>query len=64
MHRTGSVGKKLERLGTSATCSMITMSVTASIAVSKIRVILYQTSIDNQKMVVLGYLIILTNSRL
>ena len=43
---------------------MITMSVTASIAVSKIRVILYQTSIDNQKMVVLGYLIILTNSKL
>jgi len=35
MHKTGLTGRKLERLGMSLTCSMITMSAVVSVAVSK-----------------------------
>jgi len=48
MHQTKPIGRKLERLGMSSTCSTITMSVTVSVAVSKIGVILHQTWSKNQ----------------
>jgi len=48
MHQTGPTGRKLERLGLSLTCCMITMSVAVLIAVSKMGVTFHQTWSENQ----------------
>jgi len=47
MHQTGPTGRKMERLGMSLTCFMITMSLAVSVAVSKMGVILHQTWSEN-----------------
>jgi len=47
LHQTGPTGRKMERLGISLTCFMITMSIAVLVAVWKMGVILHQTWSDS-----------------
>jgi len=47
LHQAGPIGRQMERLGMSLTCSTITLSIAVLVIVSKMGLILYQTCCEN-----------------